>query len=1037
MKKLFYSFIFLTFIFLNLNLAKGKTPERKDIKKYSLQKTTLDTTDESVININNITSWVANNGFHNWVVAKAWNSEFPKGKKIGTIFSEGIVWGGKVTDGNAPLVRVNGNTYGTGCKAITKVFRVRPDYKTGNLFDDAASFFKKDKKHVTDAEIEELREEYEKDWNEWPAENGAPYEDINKNGVYEPDVDIPGVPGAAQTLFIKYDDSMSLKNYGSPPIGLEISETYWAYSTFPKLNNVIYKKVDIVYKGTDSSAVNSKIDSMFIAQWADPDVGSARDDFAGCDTLLNLGFAYQPEMDATYEGIGYPFATAGYSFLQGVSQYTGNSSDSAMFNFKWRKGYKYVNPKPMSNFIYFAAGGRWNDPSFSYDGTLEFYNLMRGKLPIPRYPSGESFPENVSTETPFGTFLLDGDPVNRTGKIDGNLESFGDRRILLSNGPFSLSIGDTAEVLIALIATESKNKTTSIQALKTISGFVQQSFDTQFKNQNLPIPSAPNISFNEDGDDIILEWEQNNEIESFNKKGYKFQGYNIYQISSEKTVLLKTFDTIDGINSITQPVYDPLQNKYVDKIIQFGSDNGLKYSYKIKKDYINDSKLLKGKTYYFAVTSYTYNPDTVEIKTTETPVSIKKIIYRKDEEGLKYGDLLTVKQIAGEQDSSKKIIVSVFDADSITGEKYRISFFYNYNDILWKMTNENDTAVLDSMYQMKNENEYVVVDGLRISVIGDKPGVKDWSSNGKRWVSGVNWRGKIFFGSIDIGQKFFGSNVGDNDYVDVKLEWAGVTNRGDESAATLANNSKSEYPERWSKGAVYRRDLGYQYDGTADIPFVAYDVKSVPERRLNIVIVEDQDNGSANKLWDMGWTGETFAASGGREYIFIMHSDYDEGSIYDDSNLGYMADVLYAFWPKNRENYPYLDSLFTFNIYAAKHFTQDDIFEIKSDELLEINKNKNLPFELKLYQNYPNPFNPTTTIKYTIPIEKTLHATSQQVQLKIYDVLGREVVTLVNEKQKPGNYQVTFNGGKLSSGVYFYKLQYGEYNQIRKMLLLK
>ena len=83
-----------------------------------------------------------------------------------------------------------------------------------------------------------------------------------------------------------------------------------------------------------------------------------------------------------------------------------------------------------------------------------------------------------------------------------------------------------------------------------------------------------------------------------------------------------------------------------------------------------------------------------------------------------------------------------------------------------------------------------------------------------------------------------------------------------------------------------------------------------------------------------------------------------------------------------------------------------------------------------LYQNYPNPFNPTTTIKYQIP--KT-----SLVSIKVYDILGREVVTLVNEEKPAGNYDVEFDGSELSSGIYFYKLQTESYSSVKKMILLK
>jgi hypothetical protein len=80
--------------------------------------------------------------------------------------------------------------------------------------------------------------------------------------------------------------------------------------------------------------------------------------------------------------------------------------------------------------------------------------------------------------------------------------------------------------------------------------------------------------------------------------------------------------------------------------------------------------------------------------------------------------------------------------------------------------------------------------------------------------------------------------------------------------------------------------------------------------------------------------------------------------------------------------------------------------------------------------NYPNPFNPTTAISYELSADS-------HVTLKVYDVLGREVETLVNQNQKVGKYDVTFDGSRLASGVYFYRLVAGNRVMTRKMLLVK
>ncbi len=103
---------------------------------------------------------------------------------------------------------------------------------------------------------------------------------------------------------------------------------------------------------------------------------------------------------------------------------------------------------------------------------------------------------------------------------------------------------------------------------------------------------------------------------------------------------------------------------------------------------------------------------------------------------------------------------------------------------------------------------------------------------------------------------------------------------------------------------------------------------------------------------------------------------------------------------------------------------------------VEDNHNAIIPQEYALYQNYPNPFNPTTTIKYSIPSVISSGARNL-VTLKVYDVLGNEIATLVNEEKSAGEYQVNFDASKLASGIYFYQLKAGSFVQTKKMILLK
>ncbi len=104
-----------------------------------------------------------------------------------------------------------------------------------------------------------------------------------------------------------------------------------------------------------------------------------------------------------------------------------------------------------------------------------------------------------------------------------------------------------------------------------------------------------------------------------------------------------------------------------------------------------------------------------------------------------------------------------------------------------------------------------------------------------------------------------------------------------------------------------------------------------------------------------------------------------------------------------------------------------------------IRKIEETALSFSLSQNYPNPFNPSTTIKFDIPLHTPPLTKGGQggVSLKIFDITGREVETLVNEQLKPGTYEVTFDGSNLPSGVYFYKLSTGNYSNTKKLILLK
>lgn len=119
------------------------------------------------------------------------------------------------------------------------------------------------------------------------------------------------------------------------------------------------------------------------------------------------------------------------------------------------------------------------------------------------------------------------------------------------------------------------------------------------------------------------------------------------------------------------------------------------------------------------------------------------------------------------------------------------------------------------------------------------------------------------------------------------------------------------------------------------------------------------------------------------------------------------------------------------NSTSAAHQLQAGFWQLYYQSVIsDVTDKELLPAEFKLEQNFPNPFNPSTIIRFALPERTT-------VLLKIYDLLGEEVITLVNEEKEAGWYNVNFNATGFASGFYIYRMQTGQYTSIKKMLMIK
>jgi photosystem II stability/assembly factor-like uncharacterized protein len=172
----------------------------------------------------------------------------------------------------------------------------------------------------------------------------------------------------------------------------------------------------------------------------------------------------------------------------------------------------------------------------------------------------------------------------------------------------------------------------------------------------------------------------------------------------------------------------------------------------------------------------------------------------------------------------------------------------------------------------------------------------------------------------------------------------------------------------------------------------------------------------------------------------VIYHGYPYSAVLDDI---YIQEVLnrylsnYYFFTTPFDFYSYSDSIGfntlradTWYNYFPQYLLGCVIDGVTYGIITEVEDESSFPLLFHLSQNFPNPFNPTTKINYQIP-------QSGFVTLKVYDLLGKEFATLVNEEKPAGNYEVEFNGSSLSSGIYFYKLQAGDYTEVKKMILMK
>jgi len=581
MKYLISSLILVLFLLSPLNYPQKPL---KDNITFSPQGDPI----RAYLNLNNISTIFKNNGFSDIDVNEAAAGfVFPKGSGKTAVYISGFLWGAYA--GNDPQVRVGGSTYWSGLQGgkilslgvaedpddpHVRIYRVRPDvYPGGPTVDLSVEAIDEGKSEA------EIRAQYELDWVEWRAQDGAPFDDVDSNGIYDPNIDVPGVPGASQTIWFVANDldaALTTNFYGSLPLGLEYQATYWAYNYNIFLDNVYFRKYRLINKS------ETPFNDMYISFFSDEDIGDYGNDFVGCDTTLNMAYAYNSEEnDFVYDPLSPP--AIGFDLLKGPTL-VGNETLS------------------MTAHFYFDSG-IWGDP----ESAGEYYNFMQGKYGY----NGQPFIDPVTGQET--SYALSGNPLTGEGWIDGIERPAGDRRSGFASGPFQMAVGDTQEIVISEVAALGIDHLNSILVLKFYDAMTQIIYDNGFNLYQAPKPPTPVLTADDTDWVIELDWGSDlasiDSIENFSQDGYTFQGYNLYQFSNDypsndNTFRVATYDIIDGVTEIYGLVMDPETGLPVVGIQQHGSDSGIERSFSTHHDYILDENMRVGKKYYYAVTAY-------------------------------------------------------------------------------------------------------------------------------------------------------------------------------------------------------------------------------------------------------------------------------------------------------------------------------------------------------------------------------------------------------------------------------------------------
>lgn len=778
--------------------------------------------------------------------------------------------------------------------------------------------------------------------------------DKNGNGEWDADEDHPDLLGD-ETAWCVYTDgqpgAQRTRFAGVNPQGVEIRQTVFAYASKGPLGNMIF----IRYRLKNSGVVANTLDSVYFGAWADPDLGAEHeDDLVGIDVPRNAGYTYNGD-DNDAGGYGKQVPCFMIDFFLGPIAYVpgetftdnnGNGSYDEGIDQPITTGYSYrgqllgikefpgAKNLPSSSFVHYQNG----DPSRGDPNTeFEARNYMEGRLKLGELidpcndPRGEV--KGVSCSSVDPRFWYSGDPVEDIGWLN-NFPT--DQRQMTNVGPFQLKAGEEIEVVVAYVVGQGTDQINSITVAREIDDGAQFVFDGNFR---APVP-PPSIEVTvESGPDFIdllfPAHKQFSFVDSTTAWVDKFQGINVYAYRTNSTqstvsgqtneVLYKTFQTKNFIKNVFKEnavtggkdlLYSESTNR-LDSIVYADQSRSL-IRVRITDDPITGGKLIKGKPYYFALTSYALNHLVLAPMDTaldygaegdyylslagfatevENVPKIITVVLGEDIYSPPF-DVIDGNKTAG--GSNGLLQYDIVEKDLLTGDKYSISFDIDSTTVdystIWTLKNENSGVVFPSskMYLYgSTEVSEVPTEGFIVKLSDEIPDSITITANTTADWSDAN----IYYLAKDLGddsRKLPGGGTqlqnAQNTYtkadklrrVVLKFGQTGKAYRylnGFVGANPPARNNSYVYAGGVTADnplANFLTEIGKLGEGYVDVPFTAWveDEAFGEIRQLAVGFLERRKTGTTEGNPDGVWDPGTNVNSSG-EYIFIFNQSYD------------------------------------------------------------------------------------------------------------------------------------------------------------------